>query len=253
MNDQHIAFSEAQLDAKTDHTQAWPYTQFPKKLKILAVEDERTDAELIRSGLEAEGHRVDVANTGAMGLSRAREHCYDAVVVDNMLPESDGLDLLRSLRNDGLNMPVVLLTAQDRVEDRVAALRMGADDYLVKPFHVEELAARLLAVSRRTAGQHLNLRQYGELTLNLATREVRWGDASIELTAREFNMLEYFMRSPGQVYTRPQILEHVWQYHFDPGTNLVDVYIKRLRRKLTDEGAPPCIETIRGVGYRLAA
>ncbi|WP_309398439.1 response regulator transcription factor [Cerasicoccus maritimus] len=222
-------------------------------MKILAVEDERKIADFIRSGLEAEGHVVDLAHSGTEGLNQARAQSYDAVVLDIMLPEQDGLDVLRSMRREGLNMPVVLVTARGQVEDRVEGLQLGADDYLVKPFYVEELAARLQAVSRRTSGEHLNLRQYGDLTLNLATREVRWGEQSIELTSREFNMLEYFMRSPGRVYTRPQILEHVWQYHFDPGTNLVDVYIKRLRQKLTDEGAPPCIETVRGVGYRLAA
>ncbi|MBK1857003.1 response regulator transcription factor [Cerasicoccus arenae] len=222
-------------------------------MKILAVEDERKIAEFIRKGLEAEGHVVDTAKTGKQGLLWAREQSYDAVVLDIMLPEQDGLDVLRCLRREGLNMPVVLVTARGQLDDRVEGLRLGADDYLVKPFYMEELAARLLAVSRRTTGEHLNLRQYGDLTLNLATREVRWSENLIELTAREFNMLEFFMRSPGRVYTRPQILEHVWQYHFDPGTNLVDVYIKRLRRKLMDEGAPPCIETVRGVGYRLAA
>ncbi|GHB90331.1 DNA-binding response regulator [Cerasicoccus arenae] len=222
-------------------------------VKILAVEDERKIAEFIRKGLEAEGHVVDTAKTGKQGLLWAREQSYDAVVLDIMLPEQDGLDVLRCLRREGLNMPVVLVTARGQLDDRVEGLRLGADDYLVKPFYMEELAARLLAVSRRTTGEHLNLRQYGDLTLNLATREVRWSENLIELTAREFNMLEFFMRSPGRVYTRPQILEHVWQYHFDPGTNLVDVYIKRLRRKLMDEGAPPCIETVRGVGYRLAA
>jgi len=222
-------------------------------MKILAVEDERKIADFIRQGLEAEGHVVDMAHTGKQGLLRAREQTYDAVVLDIMLPEQDGLDVLRCMRREGLNMPVVLLTARSHVDDRVEGLKLGADDYMVKPFYVEELSARILACSRRTAGEHLNLRQYGDLTLNLATREVRWGEAAIDLTSREFNMLEYFMRSPGRVFTRPQILEHVWQYHFDPGTNLVDVYIKRLRKKLTEEGAPPCIETVRGVGYRLAA
>ncbi|MEO0796906.1 MAG: response regulator transcription factor [Verrucomicrobiota bacterium] len=222
-------------------------------MKVLAVEDERKIANFIRQGLVAEGHNVEVAHTGKEGLSRAKEQQFDAVVLDIMLPEMDGLEVLRQMRKDGLNMPVILVTARGQVDDRVDGLRLGADDYLVKPFYVEELAARLLAVCRRTAGEHLNLRQHGELTLNLATREVRWRDQQIELTSREFNMLEYFMRSPGRVYTRPQILEHVWQYHFDPGTNLVDVYIKRLRRKLTDEGAPASIETVRGVGYRIAA
>ncbi|WP_309386625.1 response regulator transcription factor [Cerasicoccus frondis] len=222
-------------------------------MKILAVEDESKIADFIRLGLEAEGHSIDLVHTGRQGLAQAREQSYDAVVLDIMLPEKDGLDVLRAMRCEGLNMPVILVTARSNVEDRVEGLKLGADDYLVKPFYVEELAARLMAVSRRTSGEHLNLRQYGDLKLNLATREVRWADQVVELTAREFNMLEYFMRTPGRVYTRPQILEHVWQYHFDPGTNLVDVYIKRLRQKLTEEGAPPCIETVRGVGYRLAA
>lgn len=222
-----------------------------QNMKILVVEDEKKIADFIRKGLEAEGFTVDLSRDGIEGQDLALTHTYDCMVLDIMLPGIDGIALLRKLRQSGNNVPVILVTARGELEDRVTGLREGADDYLAKPFFTEELVARIHAVCRRTTHAHLNLRQVGNLTLNLATREVRRGEASIELTTREFNLLEYLMRSPGRVYTRTQILEHVWNYHFDPDTNLVDVYVKRVRQKIHSANSEPLIETVRGVGYRV--
>jgi DNA-binding response OmpR family regulator len=168
-----------------------------------------------------------------------------------MLPGRDGLSILKNLRERRMAVPVLLLTARGELYERVEGLNLGADDYLTKPFYIEELIARLHVVTRRAAGTGRSLLTVADLTINLLTREVTRGKRSIELTTREFQLLEHLARVPGRVLTRAQICERVWDYDFDPGTNLVDVYIQRLRRKIDSEGEPKLIETIRGVGYRL--
>jgi two-component system, OmpR family, response regulator len=168
-----------------------------------------------------------------------------------MLPGRDGLSILRNLRERKNTVPVILLTARSALNERLEGLNLGADDYLCKPFFVEELAARIQALVRRASGETLNLLQSGDLVIDLITREVRAGDRLIDLTVREFSLLELLLRSPDRVFTRTQILEHVWGYEFDPETNVVDVYIRRLRNKLEILPGVPPIETIRGVGYRL--
>jgi len=220
-------------------------------VKILVVEDESRISGFIRNGLVEKGFAVDTADNGIDGLHMASTSAYDAVVLDIMLPGRDGLSVLRELRGAGNNVPVILLTARDGVHDRVAGLNEGADDYVAKPFYVEELVARLHAVVRRVGGGALNVLAAGRVVLNRMTREVAVGETKVTLTAREFNLLEYLMRSPGTVVTRTQILEKVWEYHFDPQTNIVDVYIQRIRARLADAGARDAIETVRGVGYRM--
>jgi DNA-binding response OmpR family regulator len=183
----------------------------------------------------------------------AKTRSYDALVLDIMLPGRDGLSILRNLREKKVITPVILLTARSELNERLEGLNLGADDYLTKPFFIEELIARIQAVVRRASGIGQSVLTVGDLTLNLLTRELKRSGRDIELTAREFALLERLMRSPGRVFTRTQIGEQVWNYQFDPGTNVVDVYIKRLRKKI-DEGAEvKLIETIRGVGYRMKA
>jgi len=168
-----------------------------------------------------------------------------------MLPGRDGLSILRNLRQQQNSVPVLILSARSALSERLEGLDLGADDYLCKPFFIEELAARIHAITRRASGKTLNLLQCNSLVVNLISREVRAGDALIELTAREFSLLELLLRSPDRVYTRTQILEHVWSYDFDPQTNVVDVYIRRLRNKINPFPQVPVIETVRGVRYRL--
>lgn len=219
-------------------------------MKVLVVEDEAQIAGFIRKGLEEQGFLVEWSADGNEGYRLASTRTYDAVVLDIMLPGRDGLSILRNLREKRNPVPVLLLTARTELNERVEGLNLGADDYLTKPFFVEELVARLHALVRRASGERLTVLQSGDLSVNLVTREVRRGDTPVHLTAREFNLLEYLMRSPGRVLTRTQILEHVWGYNFDPSTNLIDVHIQRLRKKLGSNGDAQYIETVRGVGYR---
>ncbi len=221
-------------------------------MKILLVEDDPKLASLVTKGLSARGFIVDHADNGSDGFTLATTRSYDAVVLDIMLPGRDGLSILRQLRAKNISVPVVLVTARSALDERLDGLNLGADDYLTKPFYVEELIARLHAVLRRASGNQASILQHGDLSVNLLTREIRCGAAPVELTAREFALLTYLLRSPGQTFTRAQICEHVWNYHFDPGTNLVDVYVQHVRKKLGDLG-PALIETIRGVGYRVRA
>lgn len=220
------------------------------RMKVLLAEDDPKIRSLVEKGLAAEGMVVDAVADGLEALALAQSRPYDAVILDIMLPGQDGLAVLRSLRRGGANLPVLLVTARGALEQRVEGLDAGADDYLPKPFHIDELAARLRAVARRTQGEQLNLRGHGPIRLNLATRGVQVAGQGVELTAREFALLELLLRSPGRVYTRAQILDYVWNYHFDPGTNVVDVYVRRLREKL-GPAAATLIEAVRGVGYRL--
>lgn len=222
-------------------------------MKVLVIEDEKKIAAFIRKGLEAQGFVVDVAHHGDEGFELATSRPYDALVLDIMLPGRDGLSILRQLRERKIAVPVILLTARSELNERVEGLNLGADDYLTKPFHIEELIARLHAVTRRAAGTPQSILAVGDLTLNLLTREVRRAGRPIELTNREFALLEHLMRAPGRVLTRVEICERVWDYHFDPGTNLVDVYIQRLRKKVDGDFPLKLIETIRGVGYRIRA
>ncbi|MDZ4858410.1 MAG: response regulator transcription factor [Candidatus Hydrogenedentes bacterium] len=218
-------------------------------MKVLVVEDEQRILQFVRKGLDEAGFTVEICDNGDDALDRASTHTYDVVVLDIMLPGRDGLSVLRQLREKKNAVPVILLTARSALDERVEGLNLGADDYLTKPFYVEELIARLHALGRRSSGQTLTILQSEGLAVNLVTREVTRNEKDVRLTAREFELLEYLMRAPGRVYTRTQILEHVWGYDFDPNTNLVDVHIQRLRKKL-DAPGDSLIETIRGVGYR---
>ena len=220
-------------------------------MRILVVEDDKKIASFIRKGLAEVGFNPQVSHEGNEALHLATSERFDAIVLDVMLPGRDGLSVLRQLREQRHTVPVILLTARDGLAERVEGLNLGADDYLAKPFSMDELIARLRAVRRRLTGEGLNLQQCEDLTLNLITREVRRAGQKIELTVREFSLLEYLMRSPGRVLTRTQICEQVWDYHFDPGTNVVDVCIQRLRRKVDDAHEVKLIQTVRGVGYTL--
>jgi two-component system OmpR family response regulator len=222
-------------------------------VKILVLEDDKKLAALARKGLEAQGFIVDFCANGDDAYALASTRPYDALVLDIMVPGRDGLSILRNLRDRRITTPVVIITARTTLPERIEGLNLGADDYLTKPFFVDELVARLHAVIRRASGNAPTLLQNGSLAINLVTREVRRAGEAVELTNREFELLTYLLRSPGQTFTRAQICEHVWNYHFDPGTNLVDVYVQRLRRKLEGGGEPAVIETVRGVGYRARA
>ncbi len=220
-------------------------------MRILVVEDERKIAGFIRQGLEESGFDVEVSANGDDAFDLATTRPYDAVVLDIMLPGRDGLSILRGLRERKNAVPVILLTARTELNERVDGLNLGADDYMTKPFYVEELIARLHAVVRRAKDEPAGLLRAADLSVNLITRQVRRGERPIELTAREFSLLERLLRAPGRVFTRTQLLEHVWGYDFDPETNLVDVNIRRLRKKVDGDSDAPLIETVRGVGYRI--
>jgi len=220
-------------------------------VKVLVVEDEKNIASFVRKGLQEAGFTVTVCRNGDEAYSLARSGGFDVLVLDIMLPGRDGLSILRNLRETKNTVPVILVTARSALNERLEGLNLGADDYLAKPFYVEELIARIHAVTRRVLGDQLTQMSAGDLTVNLITREVKRGAMRIELTAREFSLLELLMRSPGRVYTRTQILEHVWGYDFDPQTNVVDVCIRRLRNKIDlPDDKEPLIETVRNVGYR---
>ncbi len=219
-------------------------------MRVLVVEDEKKIAGFVKMALEEQGFSVDCVHDGDEGYALARHERFDVVILDIMLPGRDGLSILRQLREQKNPVPVILLTARSELDERLEGLNVGADDYVTKPFYVEELVARVHAVTRRVSGQALSVLQADDLVVDLLTREVRRGERRIELTPREFELLEYLMRSPGRLYPRTQILEHVWGYDFDPSSNLVDVYVRRVRRKVESGDGPPLIETVRGVGYR---
>ncbi len=220
-------------------------------MKILVVEDEKQIADFVKKGLTEQGFLVELCDHGDEAMERILHQAYDAIVLDIMLPGRDGLSILRQFRKKGHTTPVILLTARSELDERIEGLNTGADDYLTKPFYVEELIARLHAVIRRSSDEQMSLLQAGDLSVNVLTREVKRAGTPVKLTSREFNLLEYLIRSPGRVFTRTQILEHVWGYDFDPNTNLVDVHIQRLRKKVSPDKDNPVIETIRGVGYRV--
>jgi DNA-binding response OmpR family regulator len=219
-------------------------------MRILVVEDERKVASFIRQGLEEEGHAVEVVGDGATALDVLLvPPPFDLVVLDVMLPRRDGLDVLKTLRARGVTTPVLILTARDAVADKVSGLDLGADDYLTKPFAFEELLARVRALLRRGTEQRASVLRLGDLTLDPVTREARRGPRRIELTAREYSLLDYFLRHPGRVLTRPMIAEHVWGLDFDSESNIIDVYIGYLRRKIDGAGEPRLLHTVRGSGY----
>jgi two-component system, OmpR family, response regulator len=229
-------------------------------MRILVVEDAVKLAQSLKKGLEAEGHAVDVLHDGlaarkrlAAACGQAEGSCYDLVLLDVMLPGVDGYTLCRDLRDRGLAVPVLMLTARDTTADKVMGLDSGADDYLVKPFAFEELLARIRTLLRRPPVTLPSTLVVGDLSLDPARRRVLRGGEEITLSAKEFGLLELFMRHPGRVLTRDRILDHAWDEEYDSFSNVVDVYVGRLRRKLDKPGAPSRFETLRGVGYMLRA
>jgi two-component system OmpR family response regulator len=221
-------------------------------MKILIIEDDRETGEYVSTGLKEAGHNVDLAKEGYEGLLCAKEGRYDLLVVDRMLPHLDGLTVVKTLRSTGCNVPVLFLTTLCGIDDRVEGLNAGADDYLVKPFAFSELAARVNALLRRpreTAEQ--KVLQVRDLELDLLKRLVRRDSQLIELQPTEFRLLEYLVRHAGQVVTRTMLLENVWDFHFDPKTNIVETHISRLRSKLNAGGRPDLIQTVRGAGYMI--
>ena len=220
-------------------------------MRLLVVEDEKKVARFIKQGLEEEGYAVDLAGDGEEGLAMALDGVHDLFILDIGLPRRNGLQVLEELRKRKIATPVLLLTVRATIEDKVLGLDAGADDYLTKPFAFQELVARVRALLRRRIESSPVLPQFSDLTLDLARRAVYRSGEKIELTAKEFALLEYFLRNPGRVLTRTQIIEHVWDYDFDSGTNLVDVYVNYLRKKVDSGREPRLIHTVRGVGYVL--
>ncbi|HET7026031.1 MAG TPA: response regulator transcription factor [Gemmatimonadales bacterium] len=218
-------------------------------MKILVVEDDRTVGQYVRRGLEEQRYQVELVADGVEGLKAASTGQHDLVVLDLRLPGMTGLEILRNLRDRGVTVPILVLTAQDSVEFKVQALRAGADDYVTKPFAFEELLARVEAVSRRPKQVAPPVLTVADLSLDTGAREVRRGTAQVELTPKEYLVLEYLMRHAGRVMSRTLITEYAWDYHFDPGTNIVDVVINRLRKKVDSGHDRRLIHTVRGVGY----
>ena len=220
-------------------------------MRVLVAEDDVKMAGLLKRGLEEEGYAVDVARSGGDAVWAATENPYDAILLDVMLPDLDGLEVCRRLRTANQWAPVMMLTARDAVPDRVAGLDAGADDYLTKPFSFSELLARLRALLRRGPAERPAVLRTDDLSLDPATRVVERGAASIELTPKEFALLEYFLRHPGQVLSRSRLIEHVWDFAYDGDSNVVDVYVRYLREKVDRPFGRRTIETVRGAGYRL--
>jgi two-component system copper resistance phosphate regulon response regulator CusR len=222
-------------------------------VKLLVVEDDRTVGQYVKRGLAEAGYQVDLVGDGAEGLQLASDGHYDVLVLDLRLPSMEGREVLRTLRDRGNPVPVLVLTAQDAVDFKVQALRMGADDYVTKPFALEELLARVEALSRRPKAIAPPVLRVADLALDTGSREVVRAGRSIELTPKEYAVLEYLMRHQGRVMPRTLITEYAWDYHFDPGTNIVDVVITRLRKKIDHGREPKLIHTVRGVGYVVKA
>ncbi len=222
-------------------------------MRLLLVEDEKKVAGFVKKGLEEEGYAVDLAADGKTGLELALDRVHDLIILDIQLPKMDGLSVLSTLRREKVAIPVLLLTVRATIEDKVLGLDAGADDYLTKPFAFQELVARVRALLRRhTEAKHPLLR-IADVTLDPARRIVYRGDRKIDLTTREFALLDYFMRNPGRVLTRTMIAEHVWDYDFDSETNVIDVYVNYLRKKIDAGRDRKLIQTVRGVGYMLKA
>jgi two-component system copper resistance phosphate regulon response regulator CusR len=222
-------------------------------VKVLVIEDDRTVGQFVQRGLEEQRFSVELVGDGESGLKRGTAGEYDVIVLDLRLPGMPGVDVLRTLRDRGITTPVLILTAQDAVESKVQALRIGADDYVTKPFAFEELLARVEALSRRPKAIAPPVLTVGDLEVDTGRHEVRRAGTSIELTPKEYAVLEYLVRNPGRVLSRTLITEYAWGYHFDPGTNIVDVVINRLRKRLDQGRSTKLIHTVRGVGYVLKA
>jgi heavy metal response regulator len=220
-------------------------------MRILVVEDEKKVASFIKKGLEEEYYAVDIAYDGEEGLVLADINEYDLILLDIMLPKLDGMEVLRRIRGNGSGVPILMLTAKDAVEDIVSGLDSGSDDYLTKPFSFAELVARVRALLRRKTKEKTDLLTIDDLILSTSTHRVKRGGREIELTAKEYALLEYFMRNPNRILTRTLITEHVWDYHFDPSTNVVDVYVNYLRKKIDQGFEKKLIHTIRGSGYMI--
>jgi heavy metal response regulator len=222
-------------------------------VRILVVEDERRIAAFIKQGLEEENYAVDVAYDGVEALDWASTVNYDLILLDVLLPHKDGIEVCRELRAQGCGVPILMLTARDTVADRVRGLDSGADDYLVKPFAFQELLARMRALLRRGSETKVTRLQVGDLVLDTLTRQATRGERTVELSAREYALLEFLMRHPGHVLSRTQIVDHVWSYDFYTASNIVDVYVGYLRRKIDDGFEIKLIQTVRGMGYKIEA
>ena len=223
----------------------------PNPIRILLAEDDKKIAGFIRKALCKAGYTVDEANDGNLALDLACTTPYATIILDIMMPGRDGLSVLKFLREKRIQTPVLILTARGEVSERIEGLEHGADDYMSKPFSMRELLARVQAMTRRGSPDHATLLKIADLTMNVLTREVRRAGNKVDLALREFALLQFFMRSPGTVHSRTSLCEHVWDYHFDTGTNVVDVYIRRLRMKMDDEYEVKLLHTVRGVGYIL--
>ncbi len=220
-------------------------------MRVLVVEDEKKTASFVRKALQAEGFAVDVCHNGDDALAAASATSFDGIVLDIMLPGRDGLSVLRQLRERKNAMPVLLLSARGEVNERIEGLNLGADDYLPKPFELGELVARVRALVRRGGGSKSTVLRLADLALDTIAHEARRGETKIELTAREYRLLEFLLRNSGRICGRMSIIEKVWDYDFDPGTNIVDVYVRRLREKIDDGFASKLLHTVRGIGYVL--
>jgi DNA-binding response OmpR family regulator len=222
-------------------------------MRILIVDDDQKLCDVVKRGLEEESYAVDCVYNGEDGEYYAENTGYDLIILDIMMPKKDGLDVCRNLRKKRINTSILMLTAKDAVEDRVKGLDTGADDYLVKPFSFDELLARVRALLRRDGVSKTTEYEVGDLSLNTVTHEVRWKQQLLDLTAKEYSILEYLIRHPNAVITRTMIEEHAWNYDLDSISNLVDVYIRRIRQKIDPEQGKKVIQTIRGAGYRIKA
>ncbi len=221
-------------------------------MKVLVVEDDRRIASFLERGLAAEGYQVSVENDGRDGLERARQDDFELIILDRMLPYVDGLEITRLLREERRPSMILMLTAKDSLQDKIEGLKGGADDYLTKPFAFDELLARLVALRRRRSEiDHDGQLSIGPLTLDPQSRRVSRDGAPISLTVREFDLLRYLMSNPDKVVSRQRLLNSVWEYGYDPGTKIVDVYVRYLRAKIDTEGTPSLIQTVRGVGYMM--
>jgi DNA-binding response OmpR family regulator len=220
-------------------------------MRILTVEDDRKVAGFIAQGLREEGHAVDIATDGEEATTLAHVNEYDMILLDVVLPRKNGFQVAQELRREGRNTPILMLTSRDAVEDIVRGLDSGADDYLSKPFRFDELLARIRALTRRGGAERLEVLRYGPITMDRLRHEVRVEDTKLDLTAREFQLLEFLLLHPEDVVRRTTLLEKVWDMHFDPGSNVVDVHVGNLRRKLTTAAGEQLIQTVRGVGFTL--
>lgn len=219
------------------------------------IEDDERIVEFVKRGLQAEGYSVEVARNGKDAMQVAKSPVYELILLDVMLPDMNGMEICRQLRTEGIETPILMLTAMDNLEDKVEGLRGGADDYLTKPFAFEELIARIQALLRRSGGfeQEVAELTVADLSLNRETREVRRGEKLVEVTPKEYALLECLMSAPGRVFSRTRILDNVWGYSADPLTNVVEVYIRNLRRKIDQDHPKPLIKTVRGFGYKIDA